>query len=32
MKRVQNYLAIEEIEVDKFIEKAPVQKESEFAV
>jgi len=32
MKRVQNYLAIEEVEVDKVIEKAPVKKESEFAV
>jgi len=32
MQRVQNYLALEEAPVDKFIEKAPVQAESEYAI
>lgn len=31
MKRVQNYLALEEAPIDKFIEKAPVQ-DNEYAI
>ena len=32
MKRVQNYLGLEEASIDKFVEKAPVMNESEYAI
>ena len=32
MKRVQNYLALEEVEIDAIIDKKSVEKESEYAI
>lgn len=32
MKRVQNYLGLEEAPIDKFIEKSSTQDESEYAI